>query len=221
MKRLNEMSREELIALTDEQIETLIDLECAYCGAPLSIAKPMYATVPELPEEDVTYWQVFDFKFLDKTEAAEFADYINSLKSRCTTDYDYSIPGYGRYNRIVDDRKKLDPAIVEEARSYSEIRYSELKELIRQRATAEEENKKLMSEFNEKQKKRFEVVNKVNSAINSARISFASDRERARLYMRYLTLANGNADVAKTFYKDRYGCDITDTILQLAAEEVK
>lgn len=221
MKRLDEMSREELIALTDEQVEVLIDLECAYCGAPLSISKPMYASVPELPEEDVTYWSVFDFKFLDKEEATEFAEYINSRKHRCETDYDYDIPGYGKYKKVVTDRKKLDPAIVEERKVYSEKLYTELKEVIRQRATAEEENKRLTAEFNNKQKDRYEVVNKVNSAIRKAQISVSEDRERARLYLRYLTLADGNADVAKTFYKDHYDEDITDTILQIAEEGVE
>ena len=69
MKRLEEMSNEELRALSETEVETLIDLECAYEGAPLSVDAPLYQTVPDVPEADVIYYTCCGIDLADKAEA--------------------------------------------------------------------------------------------------------------------------------------------------------
>lgn len=221
MKRLEEMSRTELLQLDDTQIETIIDLECAYAGAPLSIDKPLYSEVPEIPEPDVIYYEVAGMKLQDKKEAYALADYINGLHSRCDTSYDYDIPGYGKYDYL-HDGKKIEPAIVEAAKTYSKVHYSELKETIRQRATAEKENEELMREYNAKQKERADIVNMVYAAIRQARTEAYEIEEKAKLYTRYLYLAGGDKVVAARFYFEHFGGDqIPDEIMEKAESIIR
>jgi hypothetical protein len=58
MKRLSEYTNEELINLTKEEYDELIDLECMYSGAPLSIETPTYKELPSIPEPEVALYQV-------------------------------------------------------------------------------------------------------------------------------------------------------------------
>ena len=206
MKRLEEMSRAELLQLDDRQIETIIDLECAYAGAPLSVDKPFYSEVPEIPDPDVFYYEVMGMKLLDKEEAYALSEYINGLHSRCDTSYDYDIPGYGKYDYL-SEGKRIDPAIVETEKTYSKIRYSELKETIRQRATAEKENEELMRKYNDKQKARADIVNEVYAAIRQAAVEARKVEDAARLYNRYLVLAGGDGTMAARFYLEHFGGD--------------
>lgn len=205
MKRLEEMNRDELLQLTDDTMAILIDLECAYKGAPLSVAAPLYSEVPEIPEPDVLYYEVAGMKFKDKTEANALAEFINGLGSQMDTSYDYSIPGYGRYNYVSE--KRPDPVYVDAARTYSLNTYSELKEIIRQRATAEEENKKIRAEFEGQQKSRADVIKEIREAIRRAQVEAYEIQEKAKLYNRYLFLAGGNVETATKFYIEHYGGD--------------
>lgn len=218
MKRLEDMSRDELLQLTDETAATLIDLECAYAGAPLSIAKPLYNEVPDIPEPDVIYYEVAGMKFTDKKEADALADFINGLSSQMDNSYDYDIPGYGKYSYKSD--KRPDPVFVDAGRTYSKAVYSELKEIIRQRATAEEENKKLMNEFNQKQKARADVAKEIRDAIRKAQLEVYEIQEKAKLYNRYLFLAGGDTETARNFYIEHYGGEaIPAEVLQEAAKQ--
>lgn len=206
MKRLEEMTGPELCALTTEEQETLIDLECAYAGAPLSVDKPIYTEVPEIPEADVIYYTVCGIDLTSKEEAYALADYANGLKSQIKTNYDYDYSrsiSLSKYRYIQDERP--DPQAVEVSRVYSKNSYTELKDTLWDRAAAEAKNKELREEFSKNSKARNDIRREVTEAIRKARLDAYEQEERARLYNRYLYLANGNETVAASFYIEHFG----------------
>lgn len=219
MKRLEEMSNEELRALSETEVETLIDLECAYEGAPLSVDAPLYQTVPDVPEADVIYYTCCGIDLADKAEAYALADYVNNLKSQVKTDYEYD---YGRsislskYKYIKDERP--EPQAVDASRAYSQNLYTELKEILYDRAAAESKNKELREEFAKASKARINIRRAVEDAIRQARREAYETEERARLYNRYLYLAGGNETVAASFYTEHFGGTIPPEVVEKAKQ---
>ena len=82
MKRLTEYTNEELINLTKEEYDELIDFECMYAGAPLSIETPTYKELPSIPEPEVVLYQVVGFLFEDESEAKEFLKVVNNIVTK-------------------------------------------------------------------------------------------------------------------------------------------
>lgn len=206
MKRLEEMSGAELCQLDEQEIENLIDLECAYAGAPLSVDKPIYSDIPKIPEADVIYYTVCGIDLTSKEEAYALADFANGLKTQVKANYDYDYSrgiSLSKYKYIQDERP--EPQAVEVGRAYSKNTYTELKDTLWDIAEAETKNKQLREEFAKKSKARMDIQREVKEAIRAAHLAAYEQEERTKLYNRYLYLANGSETVAASFYIEHFG----------------
>ena len=223
MKRLNEFTRSELAALTNEQIENLIDTECAYEGAPISLEKPVLVDVPELPQPDVTYYNVYGILLTDREEANNLADYLNRLTSMCNIDYDYDhgIPGLVKYKYVTD---YLNHDIcVEVNRAYTRASYNEFKAIFEQREKIENANKKQIDDFKKLSAARTSIIGKVSSAVRDAIAEEDEIFRRAAIYKKYIELADGNETVAARFYTQHFGGDAVphDVIMEYLIMDAK
>lgn len=221
MKRFKEFTRSELAALTDEQVKYLIDIECAHEGAPISVEEPQRVEVPEIPEPDVTYYDVNGILFTSFDEASRFVDYLGKQKSLCDTDYDMDDRGYGKYKYIVDDRP--NNSCIEMKKAYTHARYDELKGVIRQHAIAEGKNKEQHDNFEKLCKARSEISARVRRAVAEARDEEAEISRRAAIYKKYIELADGDETVAARFYIQHFGGDAVpdDVILEKLIMDAK
>lgn len=193
MKRFAELTDAEVIEITNnqERVEQLIDLECAWQGIPLLPPHP--GKEPELEElaNDFPYYKVGNLCFADRKEAEEIFAAVQNMR---LVDSDYS-------THVVTDLKPDDYNYPElEARAgvskENYNAYHERTQLDRERKTAWQEQ---MNTYNKIDKQRSAIVQTFWDrfhAIQSVReqiTNINADLER------YLTLAEGNQNVAINF----------------------
>ena len=188
MKRLDDYSNEELLILKQEEIERLIDFECAHNGVPL-LPDPPDKPIVKNPDPDLELYYIEGFCLQNKEDADRVIEIINSM-SRMKDEY---------YNRgYVSDDDLVNFTIKKEFSKH-------LKNLSKgQRETArkiEENYKELKDAYDRIVQDRKEIINMVNSAITDAREEQNKIIRFKRLYARYLQLAEGEKDIAMNFLK--------------------
>ncbi|MBS3969643.1 MAG: hypothetical protein KGZ94_05955 [Clostridia bacterium] len=200
MKRIDEMKKEEILALTEGEIASLIDLECAYEGIPL---------LPECPkkaesikhEKDLTAYEVAGYYFLEPEEAGRVLEVLQSAAT-------YTKDGWGEDAGLkrVSDADFYSPK-VEVKKFYSQAKLAEIKKDL-------EENKRALAAY-EKEKERYDrilrdrtkVADRVTAVINEV-VETEKDRQFYQAeFGRYLILANNNKEVAMSFLLKTY-CDV-------------
>lgn len=125
MKRIENLSKSEVLALTNEEIKTLIDLECAYANVPLLPPEPVKPNVPEY-KPDLKLYSIFGFYFKSHDEANKLFEtfgelnpfsigYSDKCPKRTNPDsYDYpkitikEVFSEEMYNRIKAEKESAD-----------------------------------------------------------------------------------------------------------------
>lgn len=218
MKRLTAYTRAELAELTEDEIQKLIDLECASEGIALLPPKPEKTPELELPEPDLKAYVVAGIIVSDMKHASRLLETITSgtiFKS------DYS----GDYNRkYLKPLKQADynyPKIEQES-YYSPELYDELKR--REKAHKEQYGawKQLEKQYDEALEARQSIASEVFKAINEARdYYFEIERIRSQ-FERYLVLAENNRQIAMNFLEKVANLEpyegLRDELLQLKEE---
>jgi len=196
IKRLEDYTNSELLDLTNDEVEQLIDMECAHIGVRL---------LPDLPkkpevfkaERDATIFSVGGIEFLDPGEAQEVADFINT-KRRAKTGH---VPGPG-YEPMLKGQENTDMVSMFTKSVYSEAFYNTIAS---QKAQADAQMKDYTDakkDYDEIMKERTSITEDVLDHIKIARL------ERQRLDMlcnearRYMSLALADKEIAKRFMLD-------------------
>jgi len=203
MKRLTEMSRDELLDMTDQQREELADLECAYEGIPLLPERPQEAEI-NYPERDVTIYAVDGHNFTDDEEAIGYCTFVNNLTSLVKIDYDWGL-GSGDFKYV--SRQEPPKRELEKKSVYSNDAYAELKAELKRTKTQEEVYKTKVSEYKDALGKRTKVYDKIDSAVHDAWEEKRREDMLVRAYQKYLTLTE-DKDIAIKLLRDAY--DITE-----------
>lgn len=197
-KRITEMEREEILALTDEEIDRLTDYECALAGAPMLPPHP--GPKPEEPsdERDAVVYEVGGEAFEDEDEANEVAATINRGHR---VDLTYT-PGYGYHKRITG--RAMDLVRVTKTRAYSAAKWDAVQ---REHATFNDRRRvweERSKEYDAATKARAEIVDRVSGIVSDA-AQWDADRTRfTSLWHRYLGLADGEPEIARTFLLNAY-----------------
>jgi hypothetical protein len=180
MKRYGEIPPEELADMTEEQINTLVELEMAHEGVAI-VSMP--AIMP-----DVEVWKVGELLFADKKEAEQVCK-MNILHE--TTDYDVG------YEYKLLDKK---PPTLEPVMYYS-------KALIKNNKDYFDHLKNHHQLYSDWLKYRLaveRVTNEVWSEVRKAQ-AFKCELEQARkTWKRYLALADNDTASAEAMFKKAY-----------------
>lgn len=206
MKRYNEMSREELVALTDDQVRKLIEIEVMVAGI-----KPVDPPIePTLESEGITAnvigYKVGDLIFLDEKDARIVAD-LPAMK----TAYSYHI-SY-KYCWL----EKMD-ARIEKVAFYRQDDVMRI-------ATVLKENESRREIYNRQKQTYEEFLRQITGLSDAVWQAFreALDRQRAidggkRAYQKYLSLADGDHQVAQKFFRDAFKDDAELVGIVITAE---
>jgi hypothetical protein len=205
MIRYNEMTPEQLVALNDEQINLLVEIEIAFASIK-PVEPPKEVTLDEEGIKPcVTAYKVGDLIFLDRKDAEAVA-----AMPLMRQDYNYQA-SYAY--------KWLSPAehSVEKAVFYKQ-------EDVNRAARVINYNEKRKNVFNE-QKRQYEAylseTNKIRdtvwSAIMDAKDAVAKIECGRRAYRKYLGLAEGDEFIALKFFRDAFKDDekLADAVLKL------
>ena len=196
MKRLEDYTNEKLLALSSEEVDNLVDLECAHAGVQLLPFKPESPKMEKAPSEDMVYFTISELEFLKMEDAMAVAAFV-AEKERIRTKY----AGGGRYERVFSATVKEIPEIASK-KLWSEVHYNQIahiKERIESEKKAYESQKK---EYDDIVESRAEISNSVLAAVEKAHSEKRTLDMLCRDARRYLKLSLGDKEIAKRFMLD-------------------
>lgn len=207
MKRYNEYSKNELAQVSQEELQTLIDLELAYAGI-LPEIKPT-----ELPPFDAgikpteTFYEVFGVLFKNQADAITVSG-MEVVHEGC----DYYGAGYNYKYGESKDSTAVSTKVL-----YKRDDVIRLKSILVTRKEVEE----VYQEANKKYSKFSEATSNIRSKVNNAYYEACDFVHRVELaeqmLEKYRILADGNEEIAKNFFQNAYkdSSDILGEVLKV------
>jgi hypothetical protein len=205
MRRFKELTTDELVALTDEQVRKLIEIEIA-----IAAIKPVEVPVePSLSKEGITAgvigYTVGDLVFTDEKDAQHVAN-MSALKSA----YSYNISYNYRW---------LEPAglKVERAAFYLQSDVLRIAGALKENEKKRTVYNKQKGEYNEYLRNTTDISETVWRAVSDAKTRHEQIESAKRHYLKFLDLADGDASIAEKFFRDAFKSDaeITKIVLEL------
>lgn len=209
MKRYTEYTNEELIELTQEEIQNLIELEIAFAGI-MPVMEPQLPNLASIDlKKELTLYEVNGMLFKNAEEAQQV------LKMDVWEEnYDYGGAGYDyKYG----EKKDLNMSVV---------MYYEKEQIwkVRQALT---ENKRLNDSYNQEKsaydkfiKETKNIRESVRAAVDNA-WTWKNDLDHAKsVYEKYLRLADGNEAIAQSFFRNAFKVrnDVIDAMFPKVAD---
>jgi len=192
MKRLNDYSNEELLALDNDKTKLLIAIEAMVAGIEDPGERPVAPEAPAI-EKTVPMYQVGNLLFDTQKEAAKAAE-LCAFKSN----YDYAC-GYD-YNYVERDELEIKKVMF-----YSKDDVMKMAVELKRYREAKNKYENDLRAYN----KRFEALDgirkKLFDSIDEARELRDRQQTLKAAYKRYLELADGDAEVAGKFFQNTYG----------------
>ena len=212
MKRYNELTVEELAALTEEELNTLMELEFAYGGIEI-VNPPRMLPVPEISiKATETAWEVGGCLFLKPEDATAF-NKLSRVQSNYDSDYNY------KYLKPVDNYYTS----ISEHKFYKREDLAAAAGIIEEIKKIESINEEAENKYKEFIKNTKGVKNNIQSAWYEAK-QVINDRFVAmERFNKYTVLADGNHSIALQFFKDAYKNrqDLVDYVAEHTAQQIK
>lgn len=195
MKRYDDYEDHEILQMTDEDIDKLIEIECAVAGAPLRMAIPVAPPASTI-EPDVTTYTISlgTLRFADKETALRAVDFINGLprlNQVSIVPHSYSGP-----YRVEPDTA---PETVGTERNWSQEHYARHAQAVGDAKKAKAEFDSAQREYSEAQKKRESSVRAVRDHVAQIRDRETNRRHCRQQFAEYLELAEGQQEIALGF----------------------
>lgn len=206
MKNWNELTIEELAALTDEQVEMHKKLIYAQNGIKIPIKPKKPETEDVDTKKDLSVYYINGLSnniyFSSLEEAAKVSEAIKQCKFIGRYDYDKS---YSNRYFTQDIYKRDDLFTVTADIMYSETKYNQIKEHLELVERLETQYKNELDEYKNLIERAKDVTSKFINKIEEARTTIAR-REKLTIeyYKEYLPLAENNGDIAMSFLEKAY-----------------
>jgi hypothetical protein len=194
MIRFEEISTEELAKLTEEDIEDLIDLECAEENIRLLPVLPQMVDI-DIDMPDVTVYEIPEIQLTNEDDAKKVLDLMNSITSQVTVEWKTSYD-----HRPI--KKTTEILQYRESHRYSQELYSKIADKVTMRETAKKAYNEAKEEYDEIKKQRAGIVEKVMEGINQARLQDQRIANLKREFNRYMVLAENDRHIAWRFLED-------------------
>lgn len=196
MKSIYNMSKEEILGLSAEQIETLIDYECALQGIPLLPDQPVPPTCSEIIP-DSTVYAIDNFVFTSLVDASQVMQAIGAAAL-----YRISYPGGGNYTdkvlQPVNPSNYYYPKIETHA-VFSQEYWEKVKVSKQINEQANQTYESALEEYNSKLSRRQAVVDDITELVELTHQEARQQDALITEFYRYLKLAEGNPSIALNF----------------------
>lgn len=212
MKLLKEYTEAELLALTQEEKNSMFLLECANRGVTLPSATPTYIAEPSKRKELAPDLMVYVIKkgysggtLYFKTEAE--AQAVLELLTATAVHVDYN---YHSNNSIYYENNKSDKYEVSSEMIYSSNKYTQFKEEIssyeKSMDNIKSSNQRRESILEEQQN----VMIEIDNAIAEADRNVTQLNKFKKLFAEYKKMANNDQEIAVKFLLNAHFSDISD-----------
>ena len=198
VKRFKDYTNEELLSLTDEQIEELIRLECAFEGIAPTMEEPIWKEENEVIIPKVRAYTICDITVLSSERAEAILDVLTKgelfYKTCANNDYDC------KYLEIIDSHHYRNPTISISDVILPEV-WKEVKEEQKVLSQKKELFKKQKKEYESMIEKRLEISEPILEAIQEIKNDVLEKQRCCKIFQEYLILAKGDFEIALSFYK--------------------
>jgi len=191
MKRINELTEAELLALTDADAQNLIDYECALEGVPMLPPHPGPAPVKNAPPFDAKAFEVGGVLVLDSEHAGRILDAITSGPL-------YKIE-YSSEHLVALREGDYDFPEIKTKAARSPEQWAEIKFDMGKYEAEKKEYDRLTKTYSDAMKERQSIIDTLRDAISDARERHYSREQLRSEFARYLELAEGNRQIALNF----------------------
>ena len=216
------MTEQEILALTDEQVEKMKKLVLAENGVML-LDKPKDVELFEIAEPDLAVYNIpllGELCFTSRDEAERMLEVIRSSKTIGFTDHDYSAGAtYFKEGKKRSTWSSSDEVCVETKQAYSLELYSKIKNFSIQNKKMKEKLAKDMDEYNKAMEQNIALTSHISERVREVRSKYERlDGYRRKFNEEYLPLADGDHDMAILFMVKAYGLTEEEKEYVLAIE---
>ena len=195
IKRFKDYTNEELLSLTENEIEELIRLECAFEGIAVMMEEPIW-NEKEMEIPKVRAYTICDITVLSSERASEILDVITKgeifYKTYNTSDC--------KYLEIMDANHYRNPTI-----SISDVILPEVWKNLKEEQKILSQKKALFKESLEEWKKwiadKDEISSEIYQKITELRNIENEKINCTNLFAKYLEMAKGDFEIALLFYE--------------------
>ena len=200
MKNYEELTGKEIMELEEENIQDLIDLECANEGIKL-IKRPNEPQKPEL-QNDIICYKIDDMIFKTQKEAQMVFDVLREIKTY-KTNYNYE-SGYDfKYLEVDDDFG--NNLSIKKTTYLSKKKYKEHEEMLVKYESDKSIYDTKYQKWSKENDKRREIEEIVRVYIDKVYEKESEKQDMLIQYKRYLELTNNDELIAKKFLCDAHG----------------
>lgn len=203
MKPFNTLTEDELLNLTETDVQNYIEYLCAERGIKILPPAPVNPDNAHI-SKDITIYTVAGVHFTNNEEAAQVANYIMNCKTRCKTEYKSLTSGYTYV---------VEPCGVDDDLSITTEQYFSLSKFheIQKELTLLNEAKALYTqqekEYKEIYKARAEVSTEVLDTIQKVYKKERTFKGFCEILEKYVLLADGDYTIAFKFLTTNYAVD--------------
>lgn len=204
-KRFNQLTRDELLKLSPEDIEFYERYELADKGVMLPPSPGEEPVIPVFPSPTIKVYKCRGIL----TENAEEAKLISKLTSVCYEDYDYNVGSSYRYKKEKESNSH-EQASIEEKLIYEKKELNKFSGELKKAKKIHSDWKSDYSEYNGAVKSSREITNCISNTI------YAVEREASYLeaakskYQEFLELAGNDQTIALNFFSKAYAQEDTE-----------
>jgi hypothetical protein len=196
MKNFFDLTDEEILNLTKDEIQNYIDLECAKNG--IKLTPQPKKPEKNIPAPDVNVYTIGGFKTLNYDKALAVFNLVS--------DMDLVDVDYGRdfnYKFVTEPKSYTKPEITTD-KYYSEESYKQIEDDIKKYEDAVKQYEMLMEDFEANQERRNEVADSILEVVYAAREKEFERQFLENQFNRYLELAENDRGTALRFLFDAH-----------------
>lgn len=208
MKKIDDYTQQEIIKLTQDEINTIIKIHLAEDGVKI-VEAPVKPVLKPVAEADITIYQInnLELYFTDRALAETIADlFSKNIKFLHKTNYNYSNGSEHKYLTKITSNYgwDTDGVSIKQQKVYSKSLYQSI-ELILAENNIELE---LYQSKNREYEKYLDALKKQTKyVLEKVRVAVSFEKEKdskLKIFQDYLKLADNNREIAWKFMKKAY-----------------
>lgn len=211
MKGFTEMTEQEILALTEEDVQKLIKLRMMEEGIKI-MDKPKIPELFEIEPADIQYFSIpllDGFAFTDINEATKVAEILKSAKSLRKVDY-YDWNKLGSDYKFLKNSEKYkfngnsDFDIIS-GWAYSDELYAKISSFAAQNKVMKEQAAKDRKEYDEKMQEASGIISEISGRVKEVKVKYERlNRLTYKFATDYYPLSDHNEDMAMKFMAKAY-----------------
>ena len=197
-KRFNELSEQEVLSLTDAEIDNLINLECAEQGVKLMRGKnaPSEPLYYEMPKADIRVFELLGLVFKSRDECEKV---YQSLLECTLTGWNFSD---GSFSRV--ETGNIKNFSINDQHIYSAESYDEIKQLVKKNTILKNEYQESLEKYNKDMGEYLPIEEGIIEKIERVRRKYEEFKKLHSEFNNYMKLASGDFELAQSFFEKAY-----------------